>query len=324
MSATWPGSRTTYFGMDGRPAVGYQLHFYNEGTTTPQVVYADADLATPLDQPVLSDARGMFPAIYLNAVPGSYRQRMLDADGALIFDDDGISVPQAANYVPPDTGDTSEELLFRTGMVQPWYGTSAPSGWVRCNGRTIGAASSGASERANADTEDLFEHLWASDASLAVSGGRGGTASGDFAANKTIALPDFRDRALAGLATMGNADAGLVDDQWITAGSNSSTLGAKAGVDDVTLSVAQIPEHNHPATFSGDPVPDHAHVIGQNTTDNSGGGVAVEAGTRDRSMTTDAAGGHTPAGTITVQNTGGGGAHNNMQPTMFLTILIKL
>jgi hypothetical protein len=62
-----------------------------------------------------------------------------------------------------------------------------------------------------ADTSALFLYLWGADANLAVSGGRGGSAAADYAANKTIALPDWRGRALAGLDDMGNSAAGRLD-----------------------------------------------------------------------------------------------------------------
>lgn len=84
----------------------------------------------------------------------------------------------------------------RTGdMVQRWSaGTVA--GAVRANGLTIGNAASGGTERANADTVNLFIFLYINDTTLAVSGGR--TAPGttranaitDYNLNKTIALPD--------------------------------------------------------------------------------------------------------------------------------------
>ena len=54
------------------------------------------------------------------------------------------------------------------------------SGWVRANGRTIGSVTSGGTERANADSEALFLYLWAADASLSVSGGRGANAADDW------------------------------------------------------------------------------------------------------------------------------------------------
>src|SRR5690606_21344421 len=124
---------------------------------------------------------------------------VLDAADQVVFDVDEVDISLGASYTPPDAGETSVELLFRTGDLKQRYGTGTHSGWVRANGRTIGSASSGATERANADCEALFEHLWGADTNLSVSGGRGANAASDWAANKTIALPDFRDRVIVGL-----------------------------------------------------------------------------------------------------------------------------
>lgn len=325
-ASIWPNSRVPFIDIDGDPMVGATVEFFNCETSTPQVVYEDFDLSTPHSQPIEADARGMFSTIYFSAAPGCYRVRVEDADGALIFDDDGIAVAQTADFLPPDAGETSEELLFRTGMIEPWYGTTAPSGWVRCNGRTIGNEASGATERANADTEDLFEHLWTVDATLSVSSGRGGSASGDYAANKTIELPSCRDRSLAGLSTMGNSDVGLVADTYVDGGEDTSDLGATAGVDDVVLTEAQMPTHNHTASFTGTPLGAHSHTFTTADDTNGGGGGTGSDNDRNpernKSTTSDSAG--TPAGTVTVNNAGSSAAHNNMPPTLYVTFLIKL
>lgn len=341
MTALWPSSRTMLI-RDRDPIVGAQARFYNSGTTTPQPVYQDAALSVVHDQPVETDADGLWPAVYLNTTPGSYRVRVEDDDDVVIWDDDDVSVPQDADYVPPDAGETSVELLARTGDLKHFYGTSAPSGWVRAAGRTIGSATSGASERANADCEDLFLHLWGVDSNLAVSGGRGGSAAGDWAANKTIALPDFRERVLAGLATMGNSDAGRVDDAYVTAGTNTSTLGAIAGLDDVVLTEAQLAAHDHDATFTGQAMAAHGHPYydaqtnvgvssfsGTMRLENSGSATleAANTGAADGSTKGKVLGGAsagTPEGTIDVADAGSGSAHNNMQPTAFVLVLIKL
>lgn len=336
MATTWPASRVPFLDANGDPMVGAKLYFYDSGTTTPQTVYSDASLSTAIDQPVLADARGMFTAIYLNPTPGSYRQKLTDAADVLIFDDDEIAVAQAATYVPPDAGATSVDLLARTGDLKPHYGTDAMSGWVRAAGRTIGSATSGATERANADCEDLFLHLWTVDSTLSVSTGRGGSAAGDWAANKTIALPDFRERGFAGLATMGNTDAGRVADSLVDGGETSSALGATAGVDDVALVTGELPSHSHAAGTLLMPNHGHATRVAENSTDTSDttGGMLLKAagssnfaaytGTPSNTAGQQVGGSGTASITGSTATAGSGTAHNNMQPTMFVLVLIKL
>lgn len=330
MTALWPHSLVPYRDASNDPMVGAKAYFYDPNTTTPQAIYTTADLGVTHDQPVLANALGMFPAVFLNPTPGSYRVKVTDADDVVLWDIDDVSVPQDADFVPPDAGATSVTLLARTGDLKHYFGTSAPSGWVRAAGRTIGSATSGASERANADCEDLFLHLWAVDSTLTVSTGRGASAAADWAANKTIALPDYRERVLAGLATMGNSDAGLVADSLVDGGETTSALGATAGVGDVVLTSAQIPAHSHTASFSGNALTGHTHTIDLLDDIGGGGGNVVSGrssagggvgGTGETNSTSAG----TPSGTVTVNNnTGGGGAHTNMQPTAFVLVLIKL
>jgi len=82
-----------------------------------------------------------------------------------------------------------------------WWKITAPPGFHICEGGTIGNASSGASVRANADQENLFTYLWDADdafGNLTISGGKGASAAADWAANKTITLPDIRRRYVVG------------------------------------------------------------------------------------------------------------------------------
>lgn len=94
---------------------------------------------------------------------------------------------------------------------------TAPVGWVKEDGGTIGNATSGAVSRANADTEALFTHLWNNftnaelpiyTSSGAVSA-RGASAAADFAANKRLRIHDSRTRFQRGSDDGANYDAGL-------------------------------------------------------------------------------------------------------------------
>lgn len=93
-----------------------------------------------------------------------------------------------------------------TGDIKFGVYATAPSGWIKANGGTIGNAASGATTRANADTELLFSLLWASvdvtvlpiydSAGVLTTKGVSNTA--DFAANKRLAIPDMRANFVRG------------------------------------------------------------------------------------------------------------------------------
>lgn len=319
MAQMWPGSLIPWIDQNGDPQVGAVVEFFDANTTTPQVVYTDSSLSTAAGASArTANASGQFGALFLNPTPGSYRIRITADDDTVIWDVDGISVPQDADFVPPEAGETSPELLFKTGMLEHYYGTTAPAGWVRANGRTIGSATSGGTERANADCEDLFLLLWAQDSSLTVSGGRGGTASGDWAANKSIALPDLRGRALVGLDTMGNSAAGVLTDV--------ETLGETIGAEEVTLTVGQMPSHNHGGSTGAAGAHNHGsgsyNRVLQQTGSNTATAFDSDTGEPDVRSSAElvAASNHTH----TVSSQGSGEAHSNVQPSKGVTIIIKL
>jgi hypothetical protein len=180
---------------------------------------------------------------------------------------------------------------FSTGDVKMTLKTTADSGWVLMNDGTIGNAASGASTRANADTVDLFTLLWnnTADAQCAVSTGRGANAAADYAANKTIALPKALGRALA---TYG-AGSGLT----------SRALALATGTETHTIVEAEMAAHTHVIKLTTDAT-------------NSGDGVNRALGSIDANTTADTA--------STSSSIGSGTAHNNMQPTLFLNVMIKL
>lgn len=71
------------FDPNGAIGVGYQLRFRLTGTNAAATVYADAERVTPLPNPVVANAAGRWPTIYLDANV-TYRVDQLDASGAQI------------------------------------------------------------------------------------------------------------------------------------------------------------------------------------------------------------------------------------------------
>lgn len=205
-----------------------------------------------------------------------------------------------------------------TGVMMMYGATTAPTGWVRCNARTIGDASSAATERANADTSSLFTFLWTnySDTVCPVSSGRGASAAADYAAHKTISLPDMRGRAVAGLDDMGSTAAGRLG----TILTSSTTNGATGGTETHTLTQAQLPSYNLTVT---DPNHVHGKEIPSNKTTyniNGLGGTPVTNVWNGVSVDNTSS---APTG-ITVASGGSGSAHSNLQPTFLTTFIIKL
>lgn len=185
-----------------------------------------------------------------------------------------------------------------TGAVAGFRMTTPPTGWIKENGGTIGSVASGATNRANADTEALFTLLWTNfnQATLPIQNSagavttRGASAAADFAAAKRMPLFDSRTRFLRG------ADDGLGYDASIIVGLAQDDL---------------IKNHVHPVTDPG-----HAHP---QQGSGSPGGVttakyeaALTAGAPQATSTANATTG------ITINNNTGGGSETRPRSSVVL------
>lgn len=318
MAIMWNGSLIPWLDPNGVPYSGAKAYFFNAGTTTPRTVYIDSDLGESQDHPVVANASGMFGAVFLPA--GDYRLRITSADDVTIWDIDGISTPIFTDGGGGGGGDTPVELLARTGDYKFRHDTNSHSGWVRAAGRTIGAAASGATERANSDCEALFLHLWHIDATLAVSGGRGANAASDWAAAKRIALPDLRLRGLIGMGAMGATLSTLIAASAFDGGEDAEDLGATVGTGTVVLSVANMPAHDHSGATGDGGVHNHTATTPITTTPGDGFASAAGVNTRSGSQTTSTA----PPHTHPIPSQGSGTAHANVQPSAVATCYLKL
>ena len=298
----------------GEPLNGGLLYFWAAGTTTPQSAYQDAALTLPYPNPIVLDSAGRIPPFYL--ADGQIKIRLANAAGVTQVQADNLLVVGASSGVgSPPTVDATTVLA--TGDFKLRYGTGALSGFVRGNGRTIGSASSGASERANADCQDLFEYLWGADSTLSVSTGRGGSANADWVANKTIALPDCRGRTLAGMDDMGSSASGRLTDAVSGFG---DTLGEAGGGQTVTLQTANLPPYTPAGTNTG------GAATFTYTSASFTSGANVVHGT---SITTSSS--STTVPTVFTNPTFGGTPQGGLstptqivQPTMVITVYLKL
>jgi microcystin-dependent protein len=272
MSLYWPRSNSFEFNDEGDVAPGAKVYFFDAGTSTPKTTYSDAALTTPRTHPVTADGNGRWPAVFLDF--GSYKEVATTSGGTELWSADNIP-----NTAPTDPGEgVDADSIAQTGDYLFVGKNGTRTGYVRCNGRTIGSASSSGSERANADCEDLFTYLWNNYAQgqCAVVGGRGASAAADWAANKRISVPDHRGATLIGFDDMGNTDSGQTDNAPVETGSGILS-GSILGLNTHILTEAQLPEHDHSVSITS--AAGTAHTHGTGTFATVGGGAHTHSGT---------------------------------------------
>jgi hypothetical protein len=302
----------------GNPLNGGKLYLIQAGTTsTPQNCYQDSGLTIPWPNPITLDSAGRIPQLFCD--DGSIKIRLTNSAGVqqLVQDNLLIVGPSGGGG---GGGTVDATTILATGDFKMVYGTGPLTGFVRCNGRTIGSATSGATERANSDAQALFEYLWGADSNLSVSGGRGVSANADWVANKTLTLPDCRNVALAGLGDMGNSDRGLFS--GVTFGSgNSTTLGSFLGAGTRTLLTANLPPYT-PAGTNGTVTVNGLTNVANNSGFSalSAGGNSVPLIGNNFTLTSTGSG---PTFTGTPQG-GTSTAFGIVQPTILVTTYIKL
>ncbi len=316
--------------INGKPLAGALLYVYQVGTVaTAQLAYLDTALTIPLPWPIPADGLGRLPMFYL--ANGAVHVRLTNSSGVVLFDYPSMLVVGASSGTGGSIS-VDPTTVLSTGDVKFRPSSETLTGWVRMNGQTIGNAVSGASSRANADTQALFIYLWGlcDNNHCPVSSGRGGTGLADFNANKTITLPDWRGRLAVGLDDMGNSAAGRLLSSNVTSGFSDTitTPFATGGEANHLLSITEMPFHSHTATsVVTDPTHRHAPSAGTFVVNASGGGNSAgnsgflsNAGTS--SFTAFASTGITVA--TTNANTGGNASHNIMQPFMLGSWHMKL
>ncbi|HET9651804.1 MAG TPA: tail fiber protein [Usitatibacter sp.] len=157
------------------------------------------------------------------------------------------------------------------GEIRMFAGNFAPLGWMFCSGQLLPIVGN----------ETLFQLI-------------GTTYGGDGQA--TFALPDLRGRVPIGMGT--------------GPGLSTRTLAEAGGVESVTLTTQQVPQHNHAMSASND-VP---------TLSTPGNNVTGQAATKlyragSPSVTLDPQ---------SVGSTGGSQPHNNLQPLLCVDFIISL
>lgn len=202
------------------------------------------------------------------------------SDGQILTSQSGIPVWED----PSDSG-------VPIGSVMSYAGSSAPSGWLLMYGQAISRTT----------YADLFSVL--------------GTVYGSGDGSTTFNLPDLRGRVVAGKDNMGGSSSNR-----LTSPINGDGLGNSGGSQSHTLSISEMPSHNHSVNDPG-----HRH---QDYWDQSVQSYNPGNPTRPYS---DYRGGisnyrynYTSYSTtgIGINYAGSGQSHNNMQPTLVLNYII--
>lgn len=167
------------------------------------------------------------------------------------------------------------------GEIRIFAGNFAPRGWSFCDGQLLSVAQNSA----------LFSIL-------------GTTYGGD--GRTTFALPDLRGRAAIGPGT--------------GPGLSTYNLGARGGTESVTLTVNQMPSHNHPAQVTVSVGANTEPAISAEAANNTLG----EAGANvyNNNAADEKLGG--VSATATIGNMGGNQPHENRQPYLAVYYIIAL
>jgi len=146
----------------------------------------------------------------------------------------------------------STDQFIPAGAMMPYAGTSAPSGWLLCDGSAV--------------SRTTYATLFAL-VSTTYGVGDGST---------TFNLPDLRGRTFIGLDNLGGTPKNIVTD------ANADSLGGEVGTETHTLSESEMPAHTHTiatqTTTNGGGAGDIYHsasaTTGNKSTGSTGGGGA--------------------------------------------------
>lgn len=199
------------------------------------------------------------------------------------------------------------DLFMPAGVITQYVGTAAPSGWRLCDGSLYNAADS------------TYARLWA-----AIGTTYGGSGINSFG------VPDLRGRVPVGYGS--------------GTGLTARSLNDKAGAETHVLALGEMAQHRHqmnhdhaPAATGGESV-GHTHDVLLSSTPSGGlTNVAPSAGTgiiaQDNNTSATATSGISVGHTHTLdmppyygdtEFSGSNTAHNNMQPFIVVSYIIKL
>lgn len=318
-----PFSGTQQFDKDTSPPaylIGGQLFIYQAGSSTCAHTFQDFALTVPHPCPIVLPASGRIPAIY--AADGLVRLRLLSQTSIQQFDDDNVAIVTAAASSGSGAPIPDATQIFGPRDLKVRFDDQPITGYVRLNGRTIGSATSGASERASADTQSLFTQLWPY-ANITVVSGKGASAAADWAANKQLQLPDARGRLIGGLDDMGAGAAGRITSATI---SGPTAIGANGGTETKTLVTGNLPPYTPGGTVTKPSITSTVNGQGPGLIQSAAGGNVTAGGALGGATVTLTVSSSLDA-TPTFSGAAQGGTStplSSMPPVMLFTFYIKL
>ena len=175
---------------NGVPLAGALLYFYATGTSTPQATYSDQALSTPNTNPVVANASGIFPSIFLSSSP-AYKVTLTDSNNVQQWTADPVG-PSVTVGVP----------TYLIGIPIPDAGATPPAGAVALYGQAI------------------------SRTTYPLTFARLGTTWGSGDGTTTFNLPDMRGRGWFGADSMGGTPANRLN---VSSIATAAVVGAVGG-----------------------------------------------------------------------------------------------
>lgn len=301
---------------------GGKLYVYSPGTTTPAAIFSTVTLTpgSELPSPIYLDSAGRIPKVY--AANGSVRVYLKNSSDVLQYDLDNLPLVTAASGTGTTPVIPDSTQLFTSSDLKIRFDDQALEGYVRLNGKTLGSATSGATEYAGPGAETLYKKLWGF-ANVTLPLGKGASAAADWSANKQLTLPDAAGRLMGFLDDLGNGAQGRITATTVT---GPTAVGATGGAQTVTVAQGNLPNVNF--TVSGitlsDPPHSHSDLTAASVSQATVAGGTQFFSTNGASTTGTSTSGVTVATQGVAASGGSGTAVNKMPPVMLFTVYLKL
>lgn len=212
-----------------------------------------------------------------------------------------------------------------TGDIDITFKSTTPTGWIPLDGATLGETGSGATH-SGAAYQALYDFLWdeMANAQAPVSSGRGASSAADWAALKTLTIPDAHARSLVGVGSGGGLNTYVNGE---TAGSENAIVVSHTHAD--TFSVVSGGAHSHKLRTTND-IADQWKNGSANTDMISNanptifGDPASATETDGNSQATDTVAAHSHTLNGSVSSAGSSGTDANIPPVLAAYVYIKL